>query len=258
MRSPEYAQYHRNKSMYIAMHRDPTLQGRAMHRDPALQGGAKRRQTYPIIHISGPSGAGKTTLGNKLKKLYGDQIVVKDIDQLRVEFIQSHYKGKQWTRLDSSAYQRYIDAYVAKQTKPLIWVGLNNMPWWYRDLYYAMHATHNFYIDIDPVVVLRQKCTRFFKEMLKDTRAMDDMVNDNGKFLRLGAKMFKQDCGANQLNAHIRKSNRDYKAMGYQIMTRGRILRKVRCILDNMRGNMRDNMLGNMRGNMRGITQRKK
>ena len=43
-----------------------------------------------IIHISGPSGSGKTTLGNKLKKRFGKQIVVKDLDDLRAEFVKKH------------------------------------------------------------------------------------------------------------------------------------------------------------------------
>ena len=42
-----------------------------------------------IIHISGPSGAGKTTLGKKLKAYYKNKIIVKDLDDLRVEFIKN-------------------------------------------------------------------------------------------------------------------------------------------------------------------------
>ena len=37
-----------------------------------------------VIHISGSSGSGKTTLGNKLKDTFGNKIVVKDIDDLRI------------------------------------------------------------------------------------------------------------------------------------------------------------------------------
>ena len=46
-----------------------------------------------IIHISGPSGAGKTTLGNKLKEKYGNKIIVKDMDDLRQDFIKTRYKN---------------------------------------------------------------------------------------------------------------------------------------------------------------------
>ena len=44
-----------------------------------------------IIHICGPSGSGKTTLGTKLKDKFKNKIVVKDIDDLRVEFIKNFY-----------------------------------------------------------------------------------------------------------------------------------------------------------------------
>lgn len=46
-----------------------------------------------IIHISGPSGAGKTTLGNKLKEKFKNKIVVKDLDDLRNEFIKKNIWG---------------------------------------------------------------------------------------------------------------------------------------------------------------------
>ena len=39
-----------------------------------------------IVHISGPQGVGKTTLGNKIKKKYGDTIYLKDLDDLYDEF----------------------------------------------------------------------------------------------------------------------------------------------------------------------------
>ena len=47
-----------------------------------------------IIHISGPSGAGKTTLGEKLTKRFGKKITVKDIDDLRRDFIRYYYDNK--------------------------------------------------------------------------------------------------------------------------------------------------------------------
>ena len=47
-----------------------------------------------IIHISGASGFGKTTLGNKLKENFKSKIVVKDLDILRDEFIKEFYGNK--------------------------------------------------------------------------------------------------------------------------------------------------------------------
>jgi pantothenate kinase-related protein Tda10 len=39
-----------------------------------------------IVHISGSQGAGKTTLGNKIKTKYNDTIYLKDLDDLYDEF----------------------------------------------------------------------------------------------------------------------------------------------------------------------------
>jgi len=82
-----------------------------------------------IIHISGASGSGKTTLGNKLKEEYGNKIIVKDIDDLRREFIEDYYGNMKFDIIDMSEYQLYIDKFVKNNSlKPLIFVGLNNMP----------------------------------------------------------------------------------------------------------------------------------
>jgi uridine kinase len=45
-----------------------------------------------IIHISGASGSGKTTLGKKLKIYFQSSVIVKDLDELRDEFIKVFYK----------------------------------------------------------------------------------------------------------------------------------------------------------------------
>ena len=82
-----------------------------------------------IIHISGASWSGKTTLGNKLKTKFGNKIVVKDIDDLRVEFIKEYYEDKEWDIIDKDAYQIFIDNYIDKINKPcnqVIWI--NNIP----------------------------------------------------------------------------------------------------------------------------------
>ena len=66
-------------------------------------GGRKQKL---VIHISGPSGSGKTTLGNKLKEKFGSKIEVKDIDDLRQDFIKQFYGNKRWNKIDKRAYQK--------------------------------------------------------------------------------------------------------------------------------------------------------
>ncbi len=70
-----------------------------------------------IIHISGPQGAGKTTLGNKIKDKYGDHIYLKDLDDLYAEF--SNQKK-------NNDYQLFINNFIKKNSdKPLIIPGLS-------------------------------------------------------------------------------------------------------------------------------------
>ena len=41
-----------------------------------------------IIHIAGSGGSGKTTIGNKLKKIYEGKIVVIDTDDIKTNLIK--------------------------------------------------------------------------------------------------------------------------------------------------------------------------
>ena len=75
-----------------------------------------------IIHISGASGSGKTFLGNQLKELFGKKIIVKDLDDLRDEFIKIFYGDKKWTYINEKEYQNFIDTFIDKQKKPLVFV----------------------------------------------------------------------------------------------------------------------------------------
>ena len=109
-----------------------------------------------FIHISGASGSGKTFLGNQLKEQFGKKIIVKDLDELVDKFIKDFYGNKKWTYIDENEYQKYIDTFIDKQKKPIIFVGLNdnNNPKVERFIqnkikkYYDLHSQFNYYIDI--------------------------------------------------------------------------------------------------------------
>ena len=82
-----------------------------------------------IIHICGSSGSGKTTLGNKLKEKFGNNIIVKDLDELLDEYFVDHFGENSLHNLgdvDEKLYQKYIDDYINKQQKPIIFVGLHH------------------------------------------------------------------------------------------------------------------------------------
>ena len=186
-----------------------------------------------IIHICGASGSGKTTLGNKLQDKFGNKIIVKDIDDLRNEFIEEYYGDRKWTIIDKEEYQKYIDKFISKQkhNKPIIFVGLNNMPWWHEDHYYNMHSNYNFYIEIDDVVVVEQKCLRFLKNIQNDKEAMNDLINHNERFIKMVHKVFESECNKKKIIKMNKKWYRDYKKKGYVFMSREGIYREVLGVL---------------------------
>ena len=185
-----------------------------------------------IIHISGPSGSGKTYLGNKLKNKFGNKIVVKDMDNLRDEFINKNYDtSKSWS-FDEKKYQKYIDNYISKQNKPLILVGLNNNNFGKtKTLYYNLHSKYNYYIDIDDMTVVKQKCLRFINDELKDLannkEVINDMINNNERFIKLMVRKFKEECAKKQTFKDNKKWKRDYKNQGYKIMNKKDIYNEI-------------------------------
>jgi len=120
-----------------------------------------------IIHISGASGSGKTTLGNKLKEKFNNKIIVKDLDDLRDEFIKSFYGNKSWTFIDENEYQKYINEFIQKQNKTIIFVGLNDNIIYGKNkkLYYNLQSQYNYYIELDDMIIVKQKCLRLLNDI---------------------------------------------------------------------------------------------
>ncbi len=207
-----------------------------MESSPKRQSRSPKKERL-IIHVSGPSGAGKTTLGNKLIEKFGNKIVVKDLDNLRSEFIEKVYGDNfTWDKFDSKKYQKFLDDYILKQTKPLILVGLNHMFWHNKDLYYDLHSTHNYYIEIDDMLVVKQKCIRFITDELKDMvtkneNIIRDITENNKKFIRLIKENIERECGTKETLKINKMWNKDYKKQGYQFMDREDILKEVSKVL---------------------------
>jgi adenylate kinase family enzyme len=197
--------------------------------------------TNLIIHIAGASGSGKTTLGNKLKEHFKNKIVVKDLDELIDKFIKDFYGNKKWSYIDKDEYQKYIDNYINKQKKPIIFVGLNdnNNPKVERFIqskvkkYYDLHSQFNYYIDIDDMIILKQKCLRTLDAIRNDKMAMDDLVNNNERFLEMIIKEIKKDCSAKETIKMNNKWKKDYEKQNYKFMDRENIYKSVIKILNN-------------------------
>jgi adenylate kinase family enzyme len=183
-----------------------------------------------IIHISGISGAGKTTIGNKLKEKFGDKITVCDTDDLINAFIKWFYGKEKYTKLDSIAYQKYIDNYITKHSKkPLVFVGLNIdiTSKLATKLYYNLHADYKYFIKIDDKTILHQRFDRFFTRLLADNMAKKDLTENNDRFLKLTVLNIKDVFSKKVLDHEINKFTSDYKKQNYIFASRESIFISV-------------------------------
>jgi hypothetical protein len=156
-----------------------------------------------IIHISGASGSGKTTLGIKLTEQFKNKIVLKDIDNLKRDFIQKYYGDNKFDIIDKLEYQKYIDNFVKKHSfKPLIFVGLNNIP------HYDMHSTYNYFIDLDDY-------------------NMKMLVNNNKQYIKNLSIDIDYECNLKN------KWKEYYMKQGYKFMSRENIFKNVSKILQD-------------------------
>ena len=183
-----------------------------------------------IIHICGASGSGKTFLGNQLKEEFGKKIVVKDLDELRDEHIKKTYDTSKGWSIDEVKYQKYIDDFVNKQKKPIIFVGLNDNPLGTKNIYYNVHSQYNFYIDIDDKVIVKQKCIRFLTDDLP-SHLDNSVMNNNDFFIKQITKLIKNECSAKKTIKLNNKWKRDYKKQDYKFMSRENIYKSVVKIL---------------------------
>lgn len=194
-----------------------------------------------IIHISGPSGSGKTTLGNKLKEKFKNKIVVKDLDDLRFEFVKYKYGSynKIWSnknfKWDKNAYQKWIYDFINNQKKSIVFVGLNHMPWWHKDFYYDLHSNYNFYIDISDDKIWEQKCLRFINDVfsihLKDV--LKDIKKNENKTITDLQEGLKFECGYKEMKKQNDIWKKDYKKQGYKFMTNDKIFSEVSKLLSS-------------------------
>ena len=188
-----------------------------------------------VIHISGASGSGKTTLGNKLKEHFKSKIIVKDLDILRDEFIKEFYGNKKWTYIDENEYQLYIDSYINKQKKPIIFVGLNDNTVYgkNKNLYYNVHSQYNYYIELDDMIIVKQKFIRLLNAIQNDKIEMEDLVLNNEKFLKRFTEAIIMRCSAKEIIKQNNIWKKDYEKQNYKFMSRENIYKSVVKILNN-------------------------
>lgn len=211
-----------------------------LNKSDVMDGGKKKTKKINklnkiIIHVSGPSGSGKSTLGNKLKEKFGRKIVVKDMDDLRNEFIVKKYPNKRIESFDSEGYQKYIDKYLTQRTKPVILVGLNHLPWFDYDLYYDVHANYKFFIVLDDLTVIKQKCSRFLDDIAdRKGEIIDRIIKDEEKTIGIYTDALAHECSYSEVKTMGAKWLNDYKSQGYKMEPRAKIFSEISKILNKL------------------------
>lgn len=192
-----------------------------------------------IIHITGTSGAGKTTLGEKLIQTFKNNIVVKDLDEFSSQFEKETGLSNDNENYEKK-YQEYINKYIKKNNnKPIVFVGVNNNPWWNKKLYYNLHSTHCYFIDLDIDTIFIQRCQReiqqYFFGFNKDI--MFDNIKNNPKKALSIMDFHINNSDGNCNYSGIKKLNdmwrKDYKKQNYIFETRENIYEKVKSIIEN-------------------------
>jgi adenylate kinase family enzyme len=186
-----------------------------------------------IIHISGASGSGKTFLGNQLKKQFKKKIIVKDLDDLRDEFIEIFYGKKEWKYINEKEYQNFINNFIYKNKKSIVFVGLSDNTAYgkNKNLYYDLQSQYNYYIKLDDTIILKQKCLRLLNDIQNDKTAMNDLIENNEHFIEMFSQAIKRECSLKDTIKINNKWKEDYEKQGYKIMTSEKIFQDVSKIL---------------------------
>ena len=118
-----------------------------------------------IAHIAGPTGSGKTTLGNKLKDKF-PYILVKDIDEiyrnLPATFLKEYIKSKNKKKFYGKFLKLGLDKFISDNKNSLIiFVGFNGFSESFKNITYIdTYAKNNFYIDISVEENLKRRFDR--------------------------------------------------------------------------------------------------
>ena len=176
-----------------------------------------------IIHISGPPGSGKTTVGNRLKIKYKDKIFVKDLDDLFGEFMETNK-----ITFNPSNYQTHIDNYIAShKTKIIVFVGLNQEH--ITNTVYNIQSNYNFFIDLPIEINLERHFIREINGWLKWMEGRDkhilfsQILENQTQVIKDLSKPFD----ISKQKKFIKSFNKTYKKQNYEFADVAVIYKKV-------------------------------
>jgi len=180
-----------------------------------------------IIHISGSPGSGKTTIGKKLKQHFKSKVVVKDLDDLFSEYMESNT-----TKFNPKKYQKYIDNFIeTNHKKPIILVGLNQEH--LTKTLYDVYADHKFFINLPTEINLRRHFDREFDNWLDwmenrdHTILFNQLLDDEKEVINGLTNSLKRALAISKQEKFITSFYKIYEKEEYEFMTDKQIFNKV-------------------------------
>ena len=140
-------------------------------------------------------------------------------------------KYKWGKKFNPEQYQKYINDYIKNNKKIIIFVGLNLDMWHNPNHFYELSSDYNYYIEIDDKTIVLQKCKRLFNDIPNDDIFMNDLINNNKKFIDNITRIINNDCNLSKIVKMNKLFNKNYKKMNYKFMSRENIYNSVSKII---------------------------
>ena len=202
-----------------------------------------------IIHITGETGSGKTTLGKRLAKLTRFKVVDLDdiIDDNTIDilddpkynslFTTENMKKNKFFKLIDKRSQEDLDDIIDDTSKILILVG--------HSFNFNFKADYKFCIEIDLETLYIQRMGRFINDICSHERGIKKMLNDDKisihKMWAMNTYKFKirGDGCLNTCPPKINEKYKRYKAeqkkKGYKIMSADKIYTNILSLADKLK-----------------------
>lgn len=132
-----------------------------------------------IVHIICPTLIENDKCEKKLKKIFEKTTIIKNLNELKKEYIKKNYGEKKYYYFEEKKYQNYIYKYIEENlNKSMIFIGFNfdvKNP----KRYYDLKTTQKYVINIDVKIIMKEKINKLFCEYLTKIKNKETDKNIN-------------------------------------------------------------------------------